>query len=54
VRPRSLLALASDFRRMRLIIRLIIQTIRLDPSGSGWTDEAPDVSRLDPMAHAGA
>jgi hypothetical protein len=29
------------------IIRLIIQTIRRDPSGSVWTDEAPDVSRPD-------
>jgi hypothetical protein len=33
---------------MRLIIPMIIQTIRLDPSGSVWTDEAPNVSRLDP------
>jgi hypothetical protein len=31
-----------------LIIRLIIQTIRQDPSGAVWTDEAPNVSRLDP------
>ena len=31
-----------------LIIRLIIQTIGLYPSGAVWTDEAPDVSRLDP------
>jgi hypothetical protein len=31
-----------------LIIRLIIQTIRQDPSGAVWTDEALDVSRLDP------
>jgi hypothetical protein len=31
-----------------MIIRLIIQTIRRDPSGSVWTDEAPDVSRPDP------
>jgi hypothetical protein len=31
-----------------LIIRLIIQTIGLDPSGAVWTDEAPNVSRLDP------
>jgi hypothetical protein len=31
-----------------LIIRLIIQTIRRDPSGSAWTDEALNVSRLDP------
>jgi hypothetical protein len=30
-----------------LIIRLIIQTIRRDPSGAVWTDEAPNVSRLD-------
>ena len=31
-----------------LIIRLIIQTIRQDPSGTVWTDEAPNVSRPDP------
>jgi len=31
-----------------LIIRLIIHTIRRDPSGSVWTDEAPNVSRPDP------
>jgi hypothetical protein len=30
-----------------LIIRLIIQTIRRDPSGSVWIDEASDVSRPD-------
>jgi hypothetical protein len=30
-----------------LIIRLIIQTIRRDPSGSVWIDEAPNVSRPD-------
>jgi hypothetical protein len=27
---------------------LIIQTIRLDPSGAVWTDEAVNVSRPDP------
>jgi hypothetical protein len=27
---------------------LIIQTIRQDPSRSVWTDEAPNLSRLDP------
>jgi len=31
-----------------LIIRLIIQMILLDPSGAIWTDEASNVSRLDP------
>jgi hypothetical protein len=31
-----------------LIIRLIIQTILLDPSGAVWNDEAANVSRLDP------
>jgi hypothetical protein len=31
-----------------LIIHLIIQTIRQDPSGSVWIDEASDVSRPDP------
>jgi hypothetical protein len=31
-----------------LIIRLIIQTIRRDRSGSVWIDEASDVSRPDP------
>jgi hypothetical protein len=32
-----------------LIIRLIIQTIRRDPSGSVWIDEAPNVTRPDPF-----
>jgi hypothetical protein len=27
---------------------MIIQTIRLDPSGAAWTDKASNVSRLDP------
>ena len=31
-----------------MIIRLIIQTIRLVPSGSDGIDEAPNVSRADP------
>jgi hypothetical protein len=31
-----------------LIIRLIIHTIRLDRTRSVWTDEASNVSRLDP------
>ena len=31
-----------------VIIRLIIQTIRQDPFGAVWTDEAPNMSRLDP------
>jgi len=31
-----------------LIIRLIIQTIRRDPSGSVWIDEASNESRPDP------
>jgi hypothetical protein len=35
-------------RLIFLIIRLIIQTIRRDPSGSVWIDEAPNVSRPDP------
>jgi hypothetical protein len=30
-----------------LIIRLIIQTIRRDPFGSVWTDDASNVSRPD-------
>jgi len=34
-------------RPTALIIRLIIQTIRRDPSGAVWTDEAPNVSRPD-------
>jgi hypothetical protein len=33
---------------MRLIIPMIIQTIPLDPSGAVWTDEASNLSRLDP------
>jgi hypothetical protein len=31
-----------------LIIRLIIQTILLDPNGAVWSDGADNVSRLDP------
>jgi hypothetical protein len=31
-----------------MIIRLIIQTIRRDPSGSVWIDEASNLSRPDP------
>jgi hypothetical protein len=31
-----------------LIIRLIIQTIPLDPSGAVWTDGPPNVSKPDP------
>jgi hypothetical protein len=31
-----------------LIIPMIIQTIFLDLSGAVWTDEASNVSRLDP------
>jgi hypothetical protein len=31
-----------------LIIRLIIQTIRRDPTASVWIDEASNVSRPDP------
>ena len=34
-------------RISRLIIRLIIQTIRRDPTGSVWTDRGPNVSRPD-------
>ena len=34
-------------RAAGLIIRLIIQTIRRDPSGAVWTDGASNVSRLD-------
>ena len=29
---------------------MIIQTIRLDPSGAVWTDAAPNVSRQDPTS----
>ena len=35
-------------RAAGLIIRLIIQTIRRDPSGSVWTDDAGNLSRPDP------
>jgi hypothetical protein len=35
-------------RRRGLDHRLIIQTIRLDPSGSVWIDEASNLSRPDP------
>jgi|SRR5215207_408865 hypothetical protein len=43
-----LLALASDSVGQPLIIRLIIQTILLYPSGAVWTDGPSNVSRLDP------
>jgi hypothetical protein len=36
------------FCRMPLIIRLIIQTILLSPTGAVWTDSASNVSRPDP------
>jgi hypothetical protein len=39
-----------------LIIRLIIQTIRQDPSGSVWTDEASNLAgspRPDPLLGPG-
>jgi hypothetical protein len=39
---------AFDFCPMRLIIPMIIQTSRLEPSGAVWTDEASNVNRLDP------
>jgi hypothetical protein len=39
---------AEDSASRRLIIRLIIQTIRPDPIGSDQIDEAPKVSRPDP------
>ena len=32
-----------------MIIPMIIQTILLTPSGAVWTDEAPNVSRLNPF-----
>jgi hypothetical protein len=45
----SLLALPSDvLSDAPLIIPMIIQTIGLDPTGAVWTDEASNVSRLDP------
>ena len=43
-----LLALACDSGRTALIIRLIIQTILLDPSGAVWTDGPSNVSSPDP------
>jgi hypothetical protein len=45
----SLLAwVAESAAPHRLIIRLIIQTIRRDRMGAVWTDEASNVSRPDP------
>jgi hypothetical protein len=35
---------------VRLIIRLIIQTILLQPSGPVWIDAASNVSRQDPTS----
>jgi hypothetical protein len=46
-RPRTLTIPAVDLPGC-LIIPLIIQTIRRDPSRSVWIDEAPNVSRADP------
>ena len=43
----SLACLGIDSVGWPLIIRLIIQTILLDPSGAVWTDDAGNVSRLD-------
>jgi hypothetical protein len=43
-----LLALSTILCRRHLIIRLIIQTIRRDPSGADQIDEALNVSRPDP------
>jgi hypothetical protein len=43
-----LLALAAILSDGSLIIRLIIQTILLYPSGAVWTDEPSNVSSLDP------
>jgi hypothetical protein len=47
-RGRSGLGAASAPHLRGLVIRLIIQTIRWDLSGSVWIDEASNVSRLDP------
>jgi hypothetical protein len=44
----SLSGIASDAVGCALIIPMIIQTILLYPSGALWTDEPPNVSRLDP------
>jgi hypothetical protein len=43
-----LLALASDSVGQPLIIRLIIQTIGLDPSRAVWTESASNLTSLDP------
>jgi hypothetical protein len=40
--------LFGSVRGRLLIIPLIIQTIRLDPSGAAWIDGPSNVSRLDP------
>ena len=44
-----LLALAAILSDGSLSIRLLIQTILLDPSGSVWTDDPSNVSRPDPL-----
>jgi hypothetical protein len=46
--PTLLLALPPPLRREHLIIRLIIQTIRRDRSGSVWIDDPSNLSRPDP------
>jgi hypothetical protein len=38
---------AEDSASRRLIIRLIVQAIRRDPSGSVWIDEVSNLSRPD-------
>jgi hypothetical protein len=47
-RRRGLFALPSDSVGCALIIPMIIQTILLYLSGAVWTDEAPNLSSLDP------
>jgi hypothetical protein len=50
-RPYQAFALPDEIRRVHLpclIIRLIIQTIRQDPSGSVWIDDLSNVSRPAP------
>jgi hypothetical protein len=47
-RPSSVGRAGGRCRLEHLIIRLIIQTIRRDPSGAVRIDEAPNLSRADP------
>jgi hypothetical protein len=47
---RSLDARSAEVAARVLVIPLVTQTTRQDPSGSVWTDDPSNVSRQDPSA----